>query len=230
MGSVASWISATKATNLWDRIFLNGEEVPCDRVTVDGFDTGRQLDIKGRKGEDGADYTDNGFEPASGSITLEWYTAESAAAGELVLEKFEPRSKGTLGTPISITHPCPNENGVERVIVKKKGAPVVRNGIRSRKLELVEYLPAAPKKAGGPKKSTAVGYGSVEDDNQAVTDEYNRRMQEIADDADAGRLTDEEVADAAMAANEDYANQQRDLYAAANDDPASQSNIDGRSL
>lgn len=229
MVEVANWVTPTRETNLWDRIWLNGEEVPCHRVTVDGFDAGRQLDKKGRKGEDGADYTDNGFRPAEGTILLEWLDAEKAALGESILEKFEPRSKSNVATPVGITHPCPNENGVEQIIIETKGGPKIKNGIRSRLLKVSEYRPAEPKKGAGKGKGTNVEPVDVEEQSKAINDYYDQRAREIVDDVDNCRMSEEDGVAELLENDVRRMEEQQDLYEA-NNLPASPDNVDANSL
>jgi hypothetical protein len=228
MAGIAGWSTADKASNPWDHVYFDGEELVCDRVTVDDGEIQRSIDVKPRKGEDGADYTDNGIQPATFTLTVEWFTAQSAAEGEALIEKLFPRTKGSVAQPITITHPKPNEAGIERVLVKGIGLPRLSpGGIRSRRISLVEYTPAAPKKAkpGGGAKAGTVGYGSHEDDAKAISDYYAAQQQEILDDIEAGRVTPDDGAAAFVASNEDQMTALQDLYAA-HAQPAEQSTVD----
>lgn len=227
MTGIAGWRTGSRDLNPWDHVLFDGEELICDRVTVDDGDIARAIDVKPRKGEDGADYTDNGIQPATFTVTAEWLTEERAAEGEALLEKLFPRTKGSVAAPFTITHPKPNEAGVERVLVQAIGLPRLVAGIRSRRISLVEYTPAAPKKAkpGGGSKSGAVGYGSHEDDAKTISDYYAAQQQEILDDIEAGRVTPEAGADSFAASNEDQMSALQDLYAA-HAQPAEQGTVD----
>jgi hypothetical protein len=227
MTGIADWRTATREQNPWDHVFFDGEELICDRVTVDDGDIARAIDVKPRKGEDGADYTDNGIQPATFTVTAEWLTEERAAEGEALLEKLFPRTKGSVAAPFTITHPKPNEAGVERVLVQAIGLPRLVAGIRSRRISLVEYTPAAPKKAkpGGGSKSGHVGYNSHEDDAKTISDYYAAQQQEILDDIEAGRVTPDDGAAAFAASNEDQMSALQDIYAA-NAQPAEQGTVD----
>jgi hypothetical protein len=228
MTGIAGWRTGTRDTNPWDHVFFDGEELICDRVTVDDGDIAREIDVKPRKGEDGADYTDNGIQPAAFTVTVEWFTEARAAEGEALLEKLFPRTKGSVAAPFTITHPKPNEAGIERVLVKAIGLPrLTPTGIRSRRLSLVEYTPAAAKKAkpGGGSKAGRVGYNSHEDDAKAISDYYAAQQQEILDDIEAGRVTPEAGADSFAASNEDQMSALQDLYTA-NAQPAEQGTVD----
>lgn len=227
MVAVSEWRGATRAQNLWDRIWFDGEEMPCDLVVVSDGKVGTKLDVKGRKGEDGAEYTDNGIEPAKFTISLGWLTAESAAAGEAALERLDPRAKGAVKQPRAVTHPKPNEAGVERIIIDSVSFPKLAKGVRWRDLSCTEYRPAAPKATGGagkPKPGT-VGYGKPDDDAKAVADYYAAQQQEILDDIEAGRVSPEDGAEAFEQSGNDQMSALRDLYGG-NGSPAGQDNVD----
>ncbi len=228
MVGIAGWKTSTRDTNPWDHVFFDGEELVCDRVTVDDGDITREIDVKPRKGEDGADYTDNGIQPATFTVTAEWFTVASAAEGEALLEKLFPRTKGSVATPVTITHPKPNEAGIERVLVKGIGLPrLSSNGIRSRRISLVEYTPAAPKKAkpGGGSRTGRIGYGDYNQDAEAIARRYAAQQQEILIDMEDGRISPEEGAAAFAASNEDQMAALQDLYAA-HGRPAEQHTVD----
>ncbi len=229
MAVVQDWKAATKAANLWDQLWLDDEEVVCDFVEVGDADVGRDIDVKPKKGEDGATYTDNGVAPTKFTITLSWLTAEKAADAESLLETLDPRAKGSTARPIRIGHPKVNEANIYLVLIQSISLPKIVGGKRTRTINCIEYREPEARGTGiGGRKP--VGYGDTyEDDVQQVDEYYDRRGMgrgdaedgtpgysgELADDHEAGRLTDEEYLEALAANEADRAQAIQDLADAA---------------
>lgn len=241
MAVVQDWNGSTKAANLWDQLWLDDEEVVCDFVEVGDADVGRDIDVKPKKGEDGATYTDNGVPPTKFPITVSWLTAAKAADAEALLETFDPRAKGSAARPVRVGHPKPNEAGIFLVLIQSISLPKIAGGLRTRTINCIEYREPEARGTGvGSAKSKPVGYGDTfEDDAEQVNEYYDRKGAgrsagesgepaipgEMAEDYEAGRLTDEEYEEA-LAANElDRTNALQDL-ALAHGEPSSQENVD----
>jgi hypothetical protein len=241
MAVVQDWRAATKAANLWDQLFLDDEEVVCDFVEVGDADVGRDIDVKPKKGEDGATYTDNGIPPTKFTITLSWLTAEKASEAEALLETLDPRAKGSVARPIRIGHPKANEADIYLVLIQSISLPKIVNGLRVRTINCIEFREPEERGTGIGSASKPVGYGDTfDDDAEQVAEYYDRKGAgrdvgengepaipgEMAEDYEAGRLTDEEYEEA-LAANElDRTDAMQDL-ALAHNEPSSQDNVDG---
>lgn len=231
MVAISDWRGGTRQQNLWDRIWFDGEEVPCDLVVVGDGKVGTKLDVKPRKGEDGADYTDNGLDPATFPVSLGWLTLERASEAEAQLERLDPRAKGAVKQPRTITHPKPNEAGIERVVIDSVSFPKVIKGVRWRELSCTEFRPATPKQKGGtgkPKPGT-VGYGDPDADAKSVADYYAAQQREILEDIEAGRVDPQRGADAFAQTGIDQMNALRDLYNASGA-PSSEWDLDDNGL
>lgn len=229
MASVADWLASARDQNLWDRIFFDDEEVPCDTVVIGDAKVSKDIDVKTRKGEDGADYTDNGVPPAKFSITLMWLKPELAAQADALLERLDPRAKGSVTRPVAITHPKPNEGGISRVLIQAVSLPQVQRGVRTRVLDVIEYRPATPKTTTGVGKPKAVGYGDYEQDAADVAEYYAQQQQEIIEDMERGALSPEDGADAFTQSGLDQMTALTELYEA-NGQPAGQDNVDALSF
>jgi hypothetical protein len=231
MVAISDWRGGTRQQNLWDRIWFDGEELICDLVVVSDGKVGTKLDVKPRKGEDGADYTDNGLDPATFTVSLGWLTLERASEAEAQLERLDPRAKGAVKQPRTITHPKPNEAGIERVVIDAVSFPKVIKGVRWRELYCTEFRPATPKQKGGagkPKPGT-VGYGDPDADAKSVADYYAAQQREILEDIEAGRIDPDEGGDAFAQTGIDQMNALQDLYDA-NGAPSSAESIDSNGL
>lgn len=163
MGNQPYWQDNTDVS--WDLLVIADLEFVGFATLIGGMD--RDIQIKKPKGADGATMTDNGYNPAKFSITLKLVEqVDWDAYQNDLLPQIHPRRKGGSRTPVIVTHPAINVNGVSRVYFTQIGMPEIGSDkIATVKLQCVEWFPAprVVKKAAG-KGATAPDAGNAGSD------------------------------------------------------------------
>lgn len=134
----------------WDTLLLGGAELP-GVVDIDGS-KGRKVDVKTRKGSDGATLTDNGYDPAKVTIKLRIWTPEQWRLWQIIFPLIDPKRLGSVRVPFDVQHPSLAAIGIRSVYVTTVAVPKLQGGVLNVTLNAVEWFPEPKKaKAGTPK-------------------------------------------------------------------------------
>lgn len=149
MAAQPFWVTDDQSDLAWDFCWLGEDLLP--GIASLSVETAREIDVQRQKGSNGANLSDDGYEPATVSITLQIYTADQWATWQKVRPKIDPRNAGGLKRPLQIVHPETADAGVENVYVRRISTsnPSARSG-KTISIDCIEWFPA-PKPA---KKST----------------------------------------------------------------------------
>jgi len=128
----------------WDKLTIGTTVLP-GVWSVDGS-ADRRIDVKPRKGQDGAVIKDEGYQNAKITLTGRMTTAEDYDALQVALKEIHPRRKGAARDPLSIVHPAITSLGVEAVYVTSIATPKIDNGICTQTIEVLEFTPQPKKK------------------------------------------------------------------------------------
>ena len=165
----------------WDTLILGGEVFP-GVATISGSGLKRKIDIKKPKGSDGASLKDEGYEPAKLAVELLIHRIADWDLLQALLPIINPRKKGGVRSPLSITHPVTRSLGINSIYVDS--IPVFEHDKRNQWIKFrftaIEWFPG-PK----PVKKGAGSKGSNKADEQK-TDE----AAEAIEDAVAGFVKD----------------------------------------
>lgn len=131
----------------WDNITIGSAVLP-GVWEVEGA-AERRVEVKPRKGQDGATIKDQGYENAKITLIGRINTQAQYDELQIALKQIHPRRKGAARDPLTIIHPAVTSLGVEAVYVTSIAAPTLDNGICTQRIEVLEFTPqpkAAPKK------------------------------------------------------------------------------------
>jgi hypothetical protein len=146
----------------WDQITIGSTTFP-GVWTIEGG-VSRRLDVKTRKGQDGATIKDEGYENALITLTGRF---ESELDWEAILKgikELHPRKKGAARDPLPIIHPSIASLGIEAVYVVSIKFPTIDGGILTQVIEVLEYTPQpkpVPKRKQFVAGPLGVGLGAV---------------------------------------------------------------------
>jgi len=159
------WISDD--TLLWDTLIIGGEVWPgVPTVTVEAT---RAVDLQKKKGDDGANLVDQGYEPAKVTLTLRLWMQDQWDELQRLLPTVHPRRKGGIRTPVDIVHPATQLVGVRQIYITKIGSPTADKGVLTIVLDAVEWFPQ-PKPAKAKTKKSKAATGGADADGGATTD------------------------------------------------------------
>jgi hypothetical protein len=139
----------------WDKLTIGSTILP-GIWSVDGEAT-RRVELKPRKGEDGAVIKDQGYENAKITLTGRMMTQPEYEELQVALKEIHPRRKGAARDPLTIIHPAITSLGVEAVYVTSIKTPTLDNGICTQVIEVIEFT--AQPKAAKKKLMWAPPYG-----------------------------------------------------------------------
>lgn len=157
--------------DVWERVWLGGDYLP-GVARVSGR-VGRKLDIK--KGpNDGATFTDLGYEPARVEIRLKLWSQrqldEWATYVRLLHPRRQGREKGPV--PLDIKFPPINMHGIKSVYVETIGFLEPSDpGVWETSLSLIEFFPM--------KAATAKTHKSSKDDITKRNTSFEQSNQEL---------------------------------------------------
>jgi hypothetical protein len=156
MGAVPFWSDETDTTGLWNRVFL-------DDLVLPGLARVRgklepEIEVKKAKGEDGANYTDNGLAPCKFQIELCLWNEDQWEAYQDLLPTILPRKRGAARKAWEVYHPGLTLLGVGKAYLTAIGMPEPDDdGLLKILIECIEYNPAPkPVKPGGNAADNAV--------------------------------------------------------------------------
>ena len=210
--TIADWTTEA-ATNEWNSITLNGTTIRGPVINVKAPQK-RNIDVKSQKGKDGATYTDNGVEPSQVDIEFRCFTTAQADEVAKLLETINPRVKGNVAKPVSISHPVTTFAGIQNIIVKSIGSPAIDKTSWTVDVECVEYTPVVEKKpaAGKFKKTSAIKTTMNEQRDKAeVKAYYDEQQRQAAEDFEAGRINTVDYLNKSSQLDKDEAASQNDL-------------------
>ncbi len=164
------WINSEDPL-LWDTVELGNIKFP-GLAVVTGSGLRRKVDVKKPKGSDGASLRDEGYQPAEIGIELLIYNRFFWEQLQNVMSLINPRKKGGIRQPLTISHPLTELLGITRIYVKEIPVPVFdkRNGFMTVALKAIEWFPA-PKPV---KRGKAAGTkGSNKEDEPDVGDKQS---------------------------------------------------------
>lgn len=173
------------STLLWDTLILGGDVWP-GLPTVD-VQVSRSIDAQKKKGDDGANLVDQGYEPAKVKITLRLWLADQWSDLQRLLATIHPRRKGGVRTPLEIVHPATQLVGVRTIYVTAIGNPTpgtgADTGSMTISLDALEWFPepkvakSKPKPKGDPFGGAVPSAGEVKGPNQDGSAQSNSDLQ-----------------------------------------------------
>ena len=153
------WI--TDGSLLWDTLLLGGEVWP-GLPTVTST-VSRSIDKQKKKGDDGANLVDQGYEPAKVKIVIRIWLQEQWDDLQSKLATVHPRKKGGVRTPVDIIHPETQLKGVRQIYVEEIGEAVPGTGAQTGMLTITltasEWFPEPKPAKPNTKKSKAEAKG-----------------------------------------------------------------------
>lgn len=153
------WI--TDGSLLWDTLILGGEVWP-GLPTVES-DVSRSIDKQKKKGDDGANLVDQGYEPAKVKITIRIWLQEQWDDLQVKLATVHPRKKGGVRTPVDIIHPETQLKGVRQIYIEHIGPAVAGTGAQcgllTISIDASEWFPEPKPAKPATKKSKAEANG-----------------------------------------------------------------------
>lgn len=165
---VAPWFTDKIDNYAWNTLFVDGQPLP-GTATIDCALT-RDLDVKKVKGQNGANYEDQGSGPVDISIELLFRTQDEWDVFQSVLPAIQPRRADAARSPLRVEHPTLALFGVSLIYVKSIGSPKIdANAGISISIKAIEYNPA-PKQvtAGKPKPAKGVSKDPTADFQNAL--------------------------------------------------------------
>lgn len=119
------WISDAA----WDTVLIGNVFLP-GICTVEGLEVGLDIDVQKRKKKEKAHIRDNGLSPCAFEIIVE-LTAAQWKDWVAILPTILPK-EGGVRTPLAITHPIVNVNGINDIYIHKirYDAPSARKGMK----------------------------------------------------------------------------------------------------
>lgn len=153
------WIEAD-----WDRLTIGSTVMP-GVWSIEGS-ADRRVEVKAKKGEDGAVIKDQGYENAKLTLIGRLTTSEEHEQLQKALKEIHPRRKGAARDPLAIIHPAATLLGVDAVYVTSLAAVQLDNGVLTQRIEVLEFTPQpkpAPKKLmwAPPPGGFGAGIGDV---------------------------------------------------------------------
>lgn len=136
----------------WDQLTLGSTVLP-GVWDIEG-DASRRIDVKTRKGQDGAIIKDEGYQNAPITLVGQFSSQEHWAAMQKALKEIHPRRKGAARDPLALVHPAAAALGIDAVYVVSVGTPKrIGLGIVELRIECIEWI---PKPKAVPKRIQAV--------------------------------------------------------------------------
>lgn len=162
---------------LGSTVVLGGDTWP--GLAVVECDVSRAVDSQKRKGDDGANLVDQGYEPAKVKIVITGWLDEQQSELERLLPRIHPRRKGGIRTPLDIWHPTTQLVGVRQIYVTRVGPWTFGTGAQfgswTMSIEAVEWFPA-PKPAKAKTKKAAVD-GDIPSRNEVLPPSANNSAE-----------------------------------------------------
>jgi hypothetical protein len=142
MASVSFWADPDLESELvWNQVRL-------DDVVLPGLARVRgtlkaDIEAKKSKGNDGADYSDNGLVPCDFTIELQMWEAIQWDAYQALLPRLLPRKRGAARKLWTVQHPACQLMGVAKVYIHEFPFPEPDDdGVVRVALKVLEYIPA----------------------------------------------------------------------------------------
>lgn len=139
-------------------LIMAGEVWP--GIAIVESDVSRAVDLQKKKGDDGANLVDQGYEPAKVKITLTGWLDEQQSELERLLPTIHPRRKGGIRTPVDIIHAETQLKGIRQIYITRIGPWAFGTGAMigtwSLTIEAVEWFPE-PKPAKSQTKKSKTG-------------------------------------------------------------------------
>ena len=148
---------------LWDTLILGADVWP--GLPVVEAAASRSVDAQKKKGDDGANLVDQGYEPTQVKITIRMWLREQWEELQRLLPNVHPRTKGGIRTPVDIIHPATQLIGVRQIYVEKVGPLTVDRGLMTFVLEAIEWFPAPKPNKSSTKKAKASSGGDIPNPN-----------------------------------------------------------------
>ncbi len=128
----------------WDAVKLGPHTLP-GTWSVSGA-SGRRIDVKTSRGQDGARSRDRGYELALLMLTGTMVGASDWNEMVKISRILQPRKRGVAVEPLAIEHPTCIYLGITNVLVKKVFAPRLSGGQVTCSMEVLEWMPKPKKK------------------------------------------------------------------------------------
>ena len=137
----------------WDTLVLAGAPMPgVARVAVART---RRVEVKGARGQDGADYTLTGYDPAEITISLTIHTEAQFEEAVNLLDAIGPgvaTAKKAKSLAVDIAHPCTQIGApISAMIIESIDYDMPNNGIYVVNIKGKEFLPSKKSKIVSPK-------------------------------------------------------------------------------
>jgi hypothetical protein len=183
MAQVSFWGDPDlEAELIWNQVTLNDIVLP-GLARVRGS-LKADIEAKKSKGNDGADYTDNGLVPCDFTIELQMWEAYQWEAYQAILPRLLPRKRGTARPLWSVQHPACQLMGISKVYIHEFPFPEPDDdGIVRVALKVLEYIPA-PKPVPPQKKQAVVDPG--DERNEWLKEGSNEQRAAYGSGGDGG--------------------------------------------
>lgn len=153
----------------WDQLRLGATILP-GVWRIEGS-AERRIEVKPRKGQDGAVIKDQGYENARLTLVGQLVHKAEYDALQVALKDIHPRRKGAERDALLIVHPVTTLLGVDSVYITALNAVEIDNGILTQRIEVIEFVPqpkARPKKKLAAAANTRFGDAAQRAANASV--------------------------------------------------------------
>lgn len=158
-------VAVSMATSALAVLKLGGKQLPgiIPKGGITGWSRKTSWKVAKGKGSDGATLTDEGDDPPSGKVKLQFWTDEQLAAWEQTYGML--RAARAAKTALDIAHPMINAQEVTSIVVEEIGVLTeIATGLWEVELSLIQWLPS-PKPAGGKPAGSATDQGGTPEGN-----------------------------------------------------------------
>jgi len=147
MALVPRWETPGSIDSEWDNLYLGRFTMPgAVKVSVNWS---KELDVKARRGRDGARVRDRGLLPHRVSISIRFTADESEELSDIM--RYLLPKRGDARGPITISHPATDWYNVNEIELKDVDGPHVGDdGIGEVSISALEWIPEPKKRKPQP--------------------------------------------------------------------------------
>lgn len=127
----------------WDTCVLGGNALP--GIAKVKLSKGKKLDVKQSPGTHGATITDQGYKPASVTVSLQFWTSDHWNSVQAILPTLEPPPGKSNATPFDIMHPVAAIRNVKSVLIEDIDGPeeTSTRGLYQIVFKCVQFFPSS---------------------------------------------------------------------------------------
>jgi len=168
---VETWERPGVNESEWDRLYLGDKLIP----GVADVEAYRQkvLDVKVRRGRDGARVKDRGIPPQTVIISIRMLPEHLREYAE-IMQGLLPR-RGEPRGPVTIAHPATDMLDITAIELERVGTPRVRRGIGEAVIDAIEWMPEPKKrrdKDSAPEDTLGKAFADYQADVYGVHDSF----------------------------------------------------------